>query len=315
MNSGLSTEVCSAELAAEWLRHMKAGDFASAWKVSDLVLAGRDGRCPPEVPRHYQWVWDGSPLEGKRVLIRCYHGLGDTVQFIRFARRVRAIAREVIVWAQPELLGILKTAKGIDRLLPLHDGAPDVVYDVDVESMELAHIFRVTPEMLPADVPYLEAEPARLKPLIGGGRKLNVGIVWQAGEWNRGRSIAVEALTPLMRLAHVNWYVLQRGPAAAEWPFDVGVRANTGLVEITASLMRALDLVITTDSFPAHLAGALGVPTWLLLHTDADWRWMEGRADSPWYPTMQIFRQRRSGDWPSVIDEVAAELNRRLVGP
>jgi hypothetical protein len=95
-------------------------------------------------PRHLQYIWDGTPLAGKRVLVRCYHGLGDTLQFIRYAPLIKTIAREVIVLAQPALLPLLRTMRGIDRLLPLHNGAPDVEYDVDVESMKLPHIFRTT---------------------------------------------------------------------------------------------------------------------------------------------------------------------------
>src|SRR5215217_4156499 len=108
-----------------WVHAMQHGDFARAWAISDTVLRER-ARVPcAHWPRHLQYIWDGSSLKGKRVLVRCYHGLGDTVQFIRYAPQIRAIAREVIVWAQPALLPLLRTARGIDRLLPLHDGAPD----------------------------------------------------------------------------------------------------------------------------------------------------------------------------------------------
>src|SRR3712207_1675612 len=128
-------------LGAAWLRHMRAGDFAGAWEVSDQVLEGRKGQSAHALPRHFQWVWNGEPLDGKRVLIRCYHGLGDTIQFIRFAPLVKQIAPHVSVWAQPALISLLETAGGIDALLPLHDGAAQIDYDVDVESMELAHVF------------------------------------------------------------------------------------------------------------------------------------------------------------------------------
>jgi hypothetical protein len=204
------------------------------------------------------------------------------------------------------LLPILKTAPGIDRLLPLHDGVPEVDYDVDVESMELGHVLRVTPESLAADVPYLHAAPAELPACSAAVR---VGLVWSVSQWQREtREIPLSQLTPLMELHGVELHVLQRGPALDEWPRRVGCISGTDAVEQTASLMRALDLVITVDSFPAHLAGALGVPVWTLVPEPCDWRWMMQRQDSPWYPTLRLFRQPSPGDWPAVIARVANEL-------
>ena len=287
-----------------WMRHMRRGEFAAAWRVSDAVLRGRAGTSCAHWPRHEQWVWNGEPVEGKRVLVRCYHGLGDTLQFIRYAARLREVAREVIVWAQPELIPLLSTARGIDRLLPLHDGAPDAEYDVDVEVMELAHLLRDTPGTLPAEVPYLRAEPA---PLPRDGR-LAVGVVWKAGDWDERRSIPAPLLAPLAELPGVAIHVLQRGGGLAERPAGFGIDSGSDDVLQTARVMRALDLVLTVDSMPAHLAGALGVPVWTLLHADPDWRWMEARDDSPWYPTMRLIRQQRPGDWDGVITRVADDL-------
>ncbi|HYW06437.1 MAG TPA: glycosyltransferase family 9 protein, partial [Longimicrobium sp.] len=255
-----------------------------------------------ELPRHLQPVWNGDPVDGKRVLVRCYHGLGDTIQFIRFAPLLRAA--EVVVWAQPALIPLLRTARGIDRLVPLHDGAPDVEYDVDVEVMELAHLVRATPATLPAEVPYLGAEPA---PLPRDGR-LAVGIVWKAGDWDDWRSVPLPLLAPLAAIPGVHLHILQRGDGLAERPDGFGTLAGSDDAAATARVMKALDLVISVDSMPAHLAGALGVPVWTLLHARADWRWMEGRDDTPWYPTMRLLRQRDAGDWRPVIERVAAGL-------
>ena len=289
-----------------WMAHIRRGDFAAAWRVSDAVLRGRGGESCAHLPRHEQWVWNGAPVDGKRVLVRCYHGLGDTLQFIRFAAPLREVAREVIVWAQPELIPLLSTARGIDRILPLHDGAPDAAFDVDVEVMELAHLFRSTPATLPSAVPYLHADPA---PLARDGR-LGVGVVWRAGDWDERRSIPPALLSPLAELSGVTIHVLQRGSGLHERPPGFGVLSGSDDVLETARAMKALDLVISVDSMPAHLAGALGVPVWTLLHADPDWRWMQGRDDSPWYPTMRLFRQPRAGDWAAVIARVAAELAR-----
>lgn len=270
---------------------MRQGDFAAAWEVSDAaLLRPRD----PSAPRHLQRVWNGDPLEGKRVLVRCYHGLGDTVQFARYLPRLKAIAAEVIVWVQPALIPLLG---GVDRLLPLHDGAPGVEYDAEVEIMELAHVFRT----VPGDVPYLHAPPLPAPPSEG----LKVGLVWRAGDWDERRSIPLRFLTSL---PDVSLYALQRGAGLAEWREEFGPNVGSDLAEETAGVMQSLDLIISIDSFPAHLAGALGRPTWTLLHSDADWRWMNDREDSPWYPTMRLFRQKRPGDWDSVI----AQLTRKL---
>jgi hypothetical protein len=288
-----------------WMHHMRHGDFSAAWEISDAVLQAHAGVPCHQWPRHFQYVWNGASLAGQRVLIRCYHGLGDTVQFIRFAPWVKAIAREIIVWAQPELLPLLSTAAGIDRLLPLHDGTPDIDYDVDIELMELPHAFRLTLETLPATVPYLHAEPATL-PLLERD-VLHVGIAWRVSDWEHERSLPT-ALAAQLAVPGVRLHVLQRGPALAEWPADLGVISGRDRIEEAAAVMRALDLVISVDSFPAHLAGALGVPVWTLLPQPANWRWLLDRQDSPWYPTMRLFRQERAGKWEPLIEQVRAEL-------
>jgi hypothetical protein len=340
-----------------WMFHMRRGDFAAAWKICDDVLRARRGKPCCHLPRHQQYVWDGTPLDGRRVLVRCYHGLGDTVQYIRFARLVKAVAQEVIVWAQPALRPLLRTVDGIDRLLPLHDGTLDVDYDVDVESMELAHVFRITPETLPSEVPYIDVgsamadcprgdfkapftltrrntnplagniERAAAGPITGGrGQKRlypnsadldgssahhmqkEVGIVWSSGIHDETRSVPFHYLEPLMKLRNVRLHILQRGPAYHAWPPELGVHDGSDDIQETARRMRSLDLVISVDSFPAHLAGALGVPVWTLLQHQADWRWMTNREDSPWYPTMRLFRQPAPGDWRCVVEQVRRAL-------
>lgn len=306
MPGGVVELIAHEDLGTAWMRHMRAGEWEAAWQVSDRVLAGHAGEPCWHLPRHEQWVWDGTPLHGKRVLIRCYHGLGDTLQFIRYAPLVKAVAAEVIVWAQPSLIPLLQTADGIDRLLPLHDGDAGIGYDVDVEIMELSHVFRSTPETLPAAVPYLHVEPA---PLATDGT-LAVGIVWKAGDWDGRRDIPYPLLAPLAEIPGVELHVLQRGSGLAEREAGFGVVSGSDDPHEAARVMRALDLVISIDSMPAHLAGAVGVPVWTLLHSDPDWRWMLDRDDTPWYPTMRLFRQQRPGDWESVLARVVDELRR-----
>ena len=288
---------------------MRAGDWAAAWQVSDAVLQARAGGRDRDPPRHLQAVWDGTPLAGRRVLVRCYHGLGDTLQFIRFVPAVSAIAAAVTVWVQPALIPLLSGMEGLGRLLPLHEGTPEVAYDVDVEIMELAHVFRATPETLPGRVPYLRAGPAPRR-----GDVLAVGLVWRAGDWDPRRSVPPAMLRPLAAIPGVTLHPLQRGPGLAEAPAWLGTPAGGDAVLETARAMEAMDLVISVDSMPAHLAGALGRPVWTLLPEPADWRWMEGRADSPWYPSMRLFRQPAPGDWPTVVAQVAAALRALAAG-
>jgi len=144
-----ATKACGIEQSDGWMQHMRRGDFEAAWRVSDRVLRVRSGVPCDHLPRHLQYFWDGRPLDGKRVLIRCYHGLGDTIQFVRYAPFVRARAREVILWVQPKLFPLFRSVPGIDLLLPLHDGLPDVDFDTSVEIMELPHVFRTTTSTIP----------------------------------------------------------------------------------------------------------------------------------------------------------------------
>lgn len=302
------------DLGSRWFARMRAGDFEEAWKVSDQVLRARAGAPSLHLPRHEQPVWDGTPLAGRRVLIRCYHGLGDTIQFIRYAELVRAVATEVTVWAQPALVPLLRTAPGIDRLVPLHDGAPEVDYDVDVEVMELPFVFRSTLATLPARVPYLHAAPAP----VAREAPLMVGLVCRAGDWGTTRSVPLAALAPLAELPGISIQLLHPREGAGQGESREGafrVATGTDTVMGTARLMRALDLVISADTMPAHLAGALGMPVWTLLRHEADWRWLAGRDDSPWYPTMRLFRQPGAGAWEPVVRRVATALVALRDGP
>lgn len=291
------------DLNSSWLDAMRRGDFATAWNISDALLQREKDQT--NLPRWFQSVWDGTPVVGKRVLVRCYHGLGDTIQFIRYTPLLKEIAAEVIVWVQPSLIPLLQSVRGIDRLLPLHDGSPEVEYEVDLELNELPYLFRTTLATVPADVPYIFVEPASLS----RNGLLRVGLIWQSGAWDNRRSIPFSELKPLARVAGVEWHILQRDATRAGWDGSLGSLSGGDNPLDDARLMRALDLVISVDTMTAHLAGALGVNTWTLLPFESDWRWMLDRHDSPWYPTMRLFRQREEGKWDNVIDNVAAQLS------
>lgn len=302
-----SAEAPPGDPLQAWTRYMKRGDWERAWTVTDREMPRRASEPCTHWPRHLQYVWNGQPLGGKRVLVRCYHGLGDTLHFIRYMPLLKAIAREVIVWVQPALLPLLEGFPGVDRFLPLHGGPAGVDYDADVELMELPYVFRTTLASVPADIPYLHADAMVLPPVP---RAPNVGLVWKGGDWNAARSIPYPRLAPLAALPGVNFFILQPWAEEAGWDGGLGRYLGEFAIADYARALRAMDLLVTIDSMPAHLGGALGVPTWTLLDADADWRWMEGRDDSPWYPGMRLFRQPRPGDWDAVVATVAAELGR-----
>ncbi len=302
-----------------WREAMCRGDFAEAWRISDALLPALRDQDHRATPRHWQTIWDGSSVVGKRVLLRCYHGLGDTIQFIRYASLLQRVAAEVNVWVQPSLIPLLRSAKGIDRLLPLHDGEPEVEYDVDLELNELPYLFRSTLENIPAEVPYLHVEPAVLRPVWRSIQsrvrsrmpsQIRIGLIWQAGDWDASRTIPFPTVLSLASVTGVEWHILQRDAHRAGWDGQFGVLSGGDNPLDDARVMRALDLVISVDTMTAHLAGALGCKTWTLLPFNADWRWLKDRADSPWYPTMRLFRQQREGDWSGLITEVANELTR-----
>jgi hypothetical protein len=291
-----------------WMEHMQRGEFSAAWRVSDALL--RRNLAAPHtnihLPRHQQVIWNGTSLRDKRVLVRCYHGLGDTIQFIRYLPILKTVAAQVTVWAQPTLLTLLSTGCGIDRLIPLHDGTPDYDYDADVEVMELPYVFRTTLETIPASIPYFHVDAA-----VIADSKIKVGIVWRGGDWDPRRDVPFSLMTRLAGIDGISFYVLQQDANESEQHERLSmILPKNGDALSTARIMRALDLVISVDSMPAHLAGALGVPTWTLLQKDSDWRWMKNRNDSPWYPTMRLFRQRRAGHWPPVIADVELQLRK-----
>lgn len=283
---------------------MRRGDFAAAWEVSDAVLRHRlESRedCS-QWPRHLQFIWNGAAFDDKHVFVRCYHGLGDTIQFARLLEPLRERAREVTLWVQPALLELLRSVRGIDRLVPLHLGVPDLEFDVDVEIMELAHALRIDATTLPNSVPYIYVSPdpeVRLPPA-----SLNVGVAWRSGDWNDQRSIPTGLIEHLNDVPGVRLYSLQYPEAAPET--FAGSLACENIAAMARSMLQ-LDLVISVDTMVSHLAGALGLPTWTVLGRDTDWRWMEKITHTPWYPTMRLIRS--SDDrWQPVLKSVRDAL-------
>jgi len=289
-----------------WTQYMRRGDFAAAWKISDRVVHERAGVPCDHLPRHFQYFWDGQPLDGKRVLVRCYHGLGDTIQFARFLPPLAAIARELIVWCQPELVPVIAGIEGVDLALPLHDGSPDVDFDVDIEIMEIPHAIRARREQIRIAGPYLALTRHR-RFSVARPAKLSVGLVWNVGDWDR-RRVVPAALLGQLNVPGLRLYSLQRGEASRAATVIGAIDISVPDIEALADRLLALDLCICPDTMVAHLAAALGRETWIMLHADCDWRWPASGRETFWYPTVRLFRQHIPGDWHDAVTDVRNEL-------
>jgi tetratricopeptide (TPR) repeat protein len=287
-------------------------DFEHRWEVADCGFSRPKLKAP---------VWRGEPLNGRSIIVYSEQGIGDTIQFARFLPTLRDMAARVIFLCHPMLIRLFRPLQetGIE-LTALCDG--DSPVDFQCALMSLPQRFGTALETLPSNVPYVFAEPdlveAWRQRLGTDGFKL--GVCWQgnpAGAIDKGRSIPLREFRPLANLAGVRLISLQRTHGLdqlANLPevmrvetlgaFDVGKDAFVD----TAAIMESLDLIVTSDTSVAHLAGALGRPVWLATKHTPDWRWMLKRSDTPWYPTMRLFRQPVRGDWASVFAEMAQAL-------
>ena len=300
-NLGYHPDACAA---GRWTCHMLRGEFESAWCESDEIAR----RGNPDPHR----FWDGQPLQGKRVLLRCLHGLGDTLQFIRYAPAIRERASRLTVEAQPALKRLIVTSDLADEVITW--GEPEPRWDQQIEIMELPRIFRTTLRSIPNDVPYLKLRQAGLDP-ARRGRTLRVGLVWYSSAYNRARSLPFKALEPLLSIGGVEFFSFQAGEARAhvrDCGYEILNLCNEDDLLATAQGVIEMDLVITVDTMMAHLAGALGRKVWTLLPFEGDWRWMLERSDSPWYPTMRLFRQPTPGDWATAVSRIRAEIATEL---
>lgn len=288
--------------------HLARGDFERGW--AGFGWRHRLHRAAPRPPGPP--AWDGSPLQGRTLLVRPEQGLGDMIQFCRYVPLISG--GRVTVAAPAPLLRLLRTLPG-DAAVVAAEGNQEPA-DVACSVLDLPALFGTTLASVPAAVPYLQAEPEaaacwRVRADALEGRR--IGLCWAGGaryQHDRRRSIPTAALAPLAAVPGVSWVSLQKDGAAApdlrlaDWTDELDDFAAT------AALVAALDLVVTVDTAVAHLAGALGRPVWLLNRFGGDWRWLLGRDDSPWYPTLRQFRQPALHDWASVIARVRHELCR-----
>lgn len=295
-----------------WMTAMLSGDFAAAWHESDAIRLRRR----PDPHR----FWQGEDFSCRRVIVRCLHGFGDIVQFLRYAPLLHAHALNIVAECAPRAVDLVRCLPGIDEVATWDSearaGSP--VWDVQVELMELPYIFRSTLADLPAVTPYLDLSQAELEHasrLLSRGREPNIGVVWSAGDWNPSRSIPLSLLASVLARPGWTFVNLQGGPVREQWADlsdvanlrDVPELTDAGLVPLAAAIAQ-LDLIITVDTLAAHLAGALNIPCLLLLQYAADWRWMIDRDDSPWYPSLRLVRQPKPNDWQGAV----LNLNRIL---
>ncbi|MBD2075219.1 tetratricopeptide repeat protein [Phormidium sp. FACHB-592] len=266
--------------------------------------------CPFRQP-----LWDGSDLTGRTILLHAEQGLGDTLQFIRYAALVKQRGARIVLTCHQPLMRLLSTVPGIDQLVPL--GYPPPNFDVYAPLMSLPGILGTTLENVPAPIPYLQPPQSALQLSAPATARLKVGIVWSGGHLykkNQSRSCPLVHFQPLLQLPDIAYYSLQKGIAQTHlselgWESQVqDLSSQFNDMAETAAAIAQLDLVITVDTSIAHLAGALGKPVWVLLTLQPDWRWMLHREETPWYPTMRLFRQSKLNDWQGVLDRVVHAL-------
>jgi len=270
-------------------------------------------------PLFSQLLWDGGDLAGRRILLHPEAGYGDTIQFVRYAPLVTRHGGKVTLGCVAEMQRLLQTLDGVEELAVI--GPSRLGFDVHCPLVSLPRLLKTTLHNIPADVPYLRADAAQSRlwraKLPAGKAPLKVGLAWAGRpeyDDDRRRSISLSRLAPLGQVEGVWFCSLQKGPAsqqARSLPAGFEVRdwsADLNDFADTAALIDNLDLIITVDTAVAHLAGALAKPTWVLLPKVPDWRWMLNRDDSPWYPTMRLFRQSDGGDWETPIGKIVQAL-------
>lgn len=294
------------------------GDFAAAWPLQEARWK-MPGVVRPVLPSP---EWNGGDLTGKTILLFGEQGLGDTIQFIRYAPLVKARGGTVLLVCAEPLVNLFETVKGIDRIIP--EGRDIPAFDVQAPLLSLPGIFATTPETIPSSKFYLSADPAKAaawKQRLADCPGLKVGVVWRGGAKfgnDRNRSTTADQFAPFLAREGITIVSLQQDATPGDikalgvnGPF-INAGPEFGDFADTAACMANLDLVITVDTSCCHLAGALSVPVWNLLAFAADWRWLRGRDDTPWYPSMRLFRQPQPDDWAAVAESVRKALEEKL---
>jgi tetratricopeptide (TPR) repeat protein len=291
------------------------GDFEQGWPEYDWRLKMGSWQSPLFQGRR----WSGEELEGKTLLLWGEQGYGDVIQFVRYAAMAAHRAGKIVVWCQRELVDVLRSNPDLGDVVPSDAGVP--AHDFQCPLMSLPRVFNTRLETIPASTFYLSSDPVLVesweKRLGSSQGRLKVGLAWAGNprfQDDRTRSLTLERLAPLGAVRGVTFYSLQKGAAGEQ---AKNPPAGMELVDLgpelkdfadTAAVMSLMDLIITTDTSVPHLAGALGRPAWVMLQFVPDFRWLLERDDSPWYPTMRLFRQKSPGDWNGAIGRVAEAL-------
>ncbi|WP_158934133.1 tetratricopeptide repeat protein [Burkholderia sp. S171] len=298
------------------LLELRRGNFREGWALHEVRW-----RSSKYTPMNIPGVpeWHGESLQGKTLLVAGEQGHGDMIQFARYAPVLEQMGATVDVWVPENIVELIQSVRGVRRALRM---GPTNEYDYWTPSMSVPHrVAHLVPGVI-ADTPYMSVSaerigswPARVKKLAGARRK--IGIVW-AGSPTFGndqfRSMPFAAWSPFAEVANTEWFSLQKGPAREQLSnSECALKPHDLTDDIhdfadTAALIEQLDLVITVDTSVAHVAGALGKPVWVFLPANNDWRWMQNRDDSPWYPRTRLFKQTTLGDWTDPVARAKAAL-------
>lgn len=295
---------------------LQTGRLKEGWAENEWRWRKKNFSSPAR--NFIQPRWDGSPLDGKTVLLHAEQGFGDTILFIRYAPLCAKRGGRVVVECQPQLKKLLAGASGIDELAA--QGEPLPRFDVHLPMASLPLVFGTTLDSIPSGSNNIRADPAlcekwqgRLPEMTG----CSIGLVWQgnkAQKKDRTRSLPLALLAPLLEVPFTSFVSLQKGDGEEQismcglGPRLVNPASGIGDFADTAAIIELLDMVICVDTAAAHLAAALGKPTWVLLEHVPDWRYMQDGDTSPWSPSMRLFRQTRPGDWKGVVSEVKRAL-------
>jgi Flp pilus assembly protein TadD len=298
------------------------GAVSHGWAEYEWRWRRKEQQATPR--RFAKPQWQGEEVKGRTVLLHAEQGLGDTIQFCRYAPLIAARGARVLLQAPPSLLRLLSGLQGVERVIAVGDPLP--AFDFHCPLMSVPHIFGTTLATIPAPLSYIPVDEAKRRhwqQRLSAAAHRRVGLVWAGNPQHgndRNRSLPFAALAPLWNIPGIRWYSLQVGERRAD--LDA---APPGVIEDlspflddfaeTAAAISQLDLVLTVDTSVAHLAGAIGHPTWVMLPFIPDWRWLLERRDSPWYQSVRLFRQAQRGAWASVIHNVEAALASEPLAP
>lgn len=298
--------------------HLLQGNFDEGWPMYECRFQRENWQAVYphrlKMPR-----WKGEPFSGKRLLVHSEQGFGDSLQFVRYLPMVKQRGGEVIFETVGPLMDLFRHLEGVDRVIegpaPTDEASGCDSY---VPLLSLPGIFETRLETIPSQVPYVFADARRVRDWekrLPKKRGLRVGLVWAGKSTDRRRSCGLKELIPLLQVPGVDFIGLQKGSPAKEVLALPRARAFPNIGEDvedfadTAAVIEHLELIISIDTSVAHLAGAMGKPVWVLLLRSPDWRWLMDRTDSPWYPTMRLFRQSRSGCWEDAVNSMAQALH------